>query len=85
MKFAVSVPTPVPVVYRRIGGSPQGLHQPFRRMGYRTLMRRAVVTVAVANRLRADTIEEFGLDPRRVVTIPNGVDPLDDRAVQVAR
>ncbi len=37
-------------------------------------MRRAARVVAVADRLREETIEEFGLEPEKVVTIPNGVD-----------
>lgn len=62
------------IVYRRIGSSPAwGPHNP-RRMVYGHLMRRAERIVAVAERVRIETINMFKVPSRRVVTIPNAVD-----------
>jgi glycosyltransferase involved in cell wall biosynthesis len=46
-----------------------------KRAFYARLVRRAARVVAVAASVRAETIDAFGLPPRQVVTIPNGVDP----------
>jgi glycosyltransferase involved in cell wall biosynthesis len=64
----------VPVFYRRIGSSPQwGTANP-RRIVYGHLMRRARRVIAVAERVRNETIKVFRLSPGRVVAIPNAVD-----------
>jgi glycosyltransferase involved in cell wall biosynthesis len=64
----------VPVVYRRIGAAPTWIRKGPRRVGHAALMRRAARIVTVAEWLRAEAVEHFGVDPARVVTIPNGVD-----------
>ncbi len=65
----------VPIVYRRIGVSPDRLARWIPKIGYRTLFRRASRIVAVAEAVRAETVERFRVPPERVITIPNGVDP----------
>jgi len=62
------------VVYRRIGSTPEWMAGGLRRAGHRAFIRRAARIVAVGEAVRAETIERFGIDPERVVTIPNGVD-----------
>ncbi|MGH2791293.1 MAG: glycosyltransferase [Actinomycetota bacterium] len=62
------------LVYRRIGSTPRWMAGDFRRAGLRLLMGRADAIVAVADALRIEMIEEFGVPPHRVVVIPNGVD-----------
>lgn len=64
-----------PLVYRRIGGAPAAMRRPARRRWHRSLIRRADAVVAVAEAIRQETLALFDLDPTRVVTIPNGVDP----------
>ena len=63
-----------PIVYRRIG-SVSWLSNGPRRALYGRLVRRADRVVAVAGSVRDETVAAFGLDPGRVVTIPNGADP----------
>lgn len=59
------------VVYRRWGSSAA---QGTRRLVYGWLMRRADRVVAVADVIRRETVELFGVAPRRIVTIPNARD-----------
>jgi glycosyltransferase involved in cell wall biosynthesis len=63
-----------PLVYRRIGSVSWLSNRP-RTALYGRLVRRADRVVAVAEAVRQETIEAFGVPPARVVTIPNGVDP----------
>lgn len=65
---------PTPIVYRRIG-SVSWLSSGPRRALYGRLVRRADRVVAVAGSVREETVTAFGLDPGKVVTIPNGADP----------
>jgi glycosyltransferase involved in cell wall biosynthesis len=74
------------VVYRRIGSTPPSIAHGPRRVVYGQLMRRAARVVAVAEAVRAETLEVFGLAGSHVVTIPNAVDarrllPRHDRAL----
>jgi glycosyltransferase involved in cell wall biosynthesis len=62
------------VVYRRIGSTPEWIARGPRRAVYRQLMRRAARVVAVAEAVRTETLEVFGLPMSHVVTIPNAVD-----------
>lgn len=64
----------IPVVYRRIGLAPKRITRGAGRIAHSHLMRRAARVVAVAEALRTETIETFGVPPHRVVTIPNAVD-----------
>nr|MBA2281918.1 glycosyltransferase family 4 protein [Acidimicrobiia bacterium] len=64
-----------PVVYRRIGGAPAAIHRAARRRWHRFFMARADAVVAVADAVRAETLALFRLEPARVVTIPNAVEP----------
>jgi glycosyltransferase involved in cell wall biosynthesis len=73
LKYAALAPG-APIVYRRIG-SLSWLSSGPRRLLYGRLVRRAARVVAVAESVRDETVAGFGLDPGRVVTIPNGVDP----------
>jgi glycosyltransferase involved in cell wall biosynthesis len=61
-----------PIVYRRIGMSPRWLRGP-RRMAYRALMLRTDRIVAVADAIRRETVERFGIHPSRVIHIPNAI------------
>lgn len=63
------------IVYRRIGDATQfrGKNLLSRR-AHVGLMRRAARVVSVAEALRSELVEQFGLTASRVVTIPNGVD-----------
>ncbi len=64
-----------PVIYRKIGmAASWAVHGP-RRAAYALLMARATRVTAVAEAIRRETIELFGVSPHRIVVIPNGVDP----------
>lgn len=62
------------LLYRKIGAAPSLSRRPVRRAVYATLMRRADVVVAVAECVRREALEVFGLPEHRVVTIPNAVE-----------
>jgi glycosyltransferase involved in cell wall biosynthesis len=62
------------IVYRRIGSTPDQIARGPRRTAYRLLMGRAARVVAVAEAVRTETLQVFGLPAPRVVTIPNAVD-----------
>ena len=62
------------IVYRRIGDARQFRGSRLRRRAHVGLMRRAARVVSVADAVRTELVDEFGLSPSRVVTIPNGVD-----------
>jgi glycosyltransferase involved in cell wall biosynthesis len=63
------------VIYRRIGSSDGREGRRLRWQAHGWLMRRAARVVAVAEALRRETIELFGVAPDRVVVIPKGIDP----------
>jgi glycosyltransferase involved in cell wall biosynthesis len=63
------------IVYRRIGLSPERATRSLTGRTYRVLMRRCRTIVAVAEAVRRETIDAFGVAADRVVTIPRGVDP----------
>jgi L-malate glycosyltransferase len=63
-----------PVIYRRIGSAPPRITRGPGRFGHGQLMRRASRIVAVAEALRREAIDTFGVSPGRVLTIPNAVD-----------
>ncbi len=63
------------IVYRRIGLSPDRATRGLTGRTYRLLMRRCRMIVAVAEAVRRETIDAFGVAADRVVTIPRGVDP----------
>jgi glycosyltransferase involved in cell wall biosynthesis len=63
------------IVYRRIGLSPDRATRGLTGRTYRLLMRRCRMIVAVAEAVRRETIDRFGVAADRVVTIPRGVDP----------
>jgi glycosyltransferase involved in cell wall biosynthesis len=62
------------VLYRRIGLSPERTRRGVTNLAYRLLLRRCKKIVAVAEAVRRETIDVFGVPPHRVVTIPGGVD-----------
>jgi glycosyltransferase involved in cell wall biosynthesis len=62
------------IVYRRIGRAHPWITSAPQKAVWGWLMRRAARVVAVAEVLRVETIDLFGVSPGRVVTIPNGVD-----------
>jgi glycosyltransferase involved in cell wall biosynthesis len=76
LKHAVSalLGLDTPIIYRRIGLAPHGLAQGPRRAVYGSLMRRAARVVAVAEKVRRETVDMFHVPSANVVTIPNGVD-----------
>ncbi len=63
-----------PIVYRKIGGAhPRFSRRPFRAL-YAQMLRRADRIVAVADAMRIEVIDRFGVPPSRVTTIPHAVD-----------
>lgn len=64
-----------PVVYRKIGAAPAWIMQGPRRLAHRVLMRRATEVVAVAEFVRREAVQLFGVSPAKVRTIPNAVNP----------
>lgn len=76
LKYAVlaTVGRRTPVVYRCIGVAPAWIHRGPRKVAYASLMRRTARIVAVAEAVRHELIEVFGLPQSRVISIPNGVD-----------
>ena len=78
--MAVSAAGSVPIVYRRIG-SVHGWTEPgLRRSAHGLLMRRAACVVAVAEEMRREAVDIFGVPTKKVVVIPNAVDPERIRA-----
>ncbi|HXF56081.1 MAG TPA: glycosyltransferase [Actinomycetota bacterium] len=65
---------PVRTIYRRIGAAHPRAATGLRRRAYRALMTRASRVVAIAEALRRETVEVFGVPPDRVRLIPNAVD-----------
>jgi glycosyltransferase involved in cell wall biosynthesis len=63
------------IVYRRIGSAAPWVATGIRRSMHGALMRKAHRVVTLADSIRTQTIAMYGLDPRRVVTIPRAVDP----------
>jgi glycosyltransferase involved in cell wall biosynthesis len=63
------------VVYRRIGTAPEAIRHGPRRATHAALLRRAHRIVAVAETVRRETVETFGVPAARVLTIPRGIDP----------
>jgi glycosyltransferase involved in cell wall biosynthesis len=76
LKYATAslVGSKTPLIYRRIGGAPSWVRRGIRRRAHGSLMRRAKRIVAVAEDLRREAVELFGVDPHKITTIPNGVD-----------
>ncbi len=74
LKYSVLVHGAGRLVYRRVGATPAWMAGRARRRVYSALMRRADLTIAVAETTRNEAIEAFGLDPRRTLSIPNAVD-----------
>lgn len=70
------------LVYRRIGAAPAWIKKGHRRLAHGSLMRHADRIVAVADAVRDETIDLFRVDPSKILTIPNGVDP---RRIETAR
>jgi glycosyltransferase involved in cell wall biosynthesis len=64
-----------PVVYRRIGAAPSWISRGPRRVAHGVLMNRAAKVVAVAEFVRRETVQLFGVPPAKVRTIPNAVNP----------
>lgn len=63
------------LVHRSIGTTHPAITVGARRRVYSALMRRPAITVAVAEAVRRELVDVFGLSNTSVVTIPNGVDP----------
>jgi glycosyltransferase involved in cell wall biosynthesis len=82
LKYAVLAGGRAPIVYRRIGSVTGWLSSRPRRALYARLVRRAARVVAVAESIRQETVDAFGLPAERVVTIANGV---DERRLQPTR
>jgi glycosyltransferase involved in cell wall biosynthesis len=74
LKYSVvaTVGHSTPVIYRRIGAAPRWITRGPRRLAYGMLLRRTARVVAVADSVRRETVELFGI--RHVITIPNAVD-----------
>jgi glycosyltransferase involved in cell wall biosynthesis len=64
----------IAILYRRIGTAPDGIARGFQRLVHGGLMRRSTRIVAVAEAVRNETIEMFGVPAERIVTIPRAID-----------
>jgi glycosyltransferase involved in cell wall biosynthesis len=64
-----------PIVYRRIGLAPREVRHGVRRVAHAALARRSVRIVAVSETVRREALHTFWMPEKRVITIPNGVDP----------
>jgi glycosyltransferase involved in cell wall biosynthesis len=67
---------PAGLVYRSIGLAPAEARRGPRRAVWSAICRRAERVVAVAEVVRREAVETFRVEPTRVVTIPNAVDPM---------
>lgn len=76
LKYAVpaAIGTGVRVVYRKIGKAPALAGRRVRRAAHGGLIRRAARVVAVADVVRREAVDVFGVSERQIVTIPNAVD-----------
>jgi glycosyltransferase involved in cell wall biosynthesis len=73
-KYAL-LATSAPVVYHAIGTLPErACHGP-RRLLWRGLARRAALIVAVSDDVASQYRRVLGVDPSRIVVVPNGRDP----------
>lgn len=63
------------VVLRSIGLAPPQVTRGLRRQAWKRISGRAAKVIAVADAVRAQAIGTFQIEPARVVTIPNAVDP----------
>lgn len=61
-------------LYRRIGLANPSITHGLRRLAHANLMRRADRVVAVADAVRQETVDVFGVPGDRVVTVPRGID-----------
>jgi glycosyltransferase involved in cell wall biosynthesis len=75
LKYASLARSGRQLVYRRIGSVHPRTTFGVRRKLLGTLMRRAARVVVLADAVRQETVETFGVARDRIVTIPNGVDP----------
>jgi glycosyltransferase involved in cell wall biosynthesis len=84
LKYCVGArpPRSTRLVYRRIGSVHPWLSRGPKRALYAGLIRRADAVVAVADMVRQETIIDLRTGPEKVVTIPNGVDPIRIRPVR---
>jgi glycosyltransferase involved in cell wall biosynthesis len=73
-KHAVVAGVGLPVVYRKIGLASPWIASAPRRRAYAGMMRRASRVIAVAEEIRSELIEVFGVPPDKVVTIATGRD-----------
>lgn len=81
LKYSVVCADPqVPVVYRSIGLAPPWVLRGARAAVYRGLLRKAARIVAVAETIRRQAMDVFGVSAHRVVHIPNGIDARRMRA-----
>jgi glycosyltransferase involved in cell wall biosynthesis len=67
--------SPSRLVYRKIGSAPPWMSHGLRRKAHAGLMRRAARIVTVDEVLKREAVELFRVPERRIITIPNGVDP----------
>lgn len=76
LKYAVpaTLRSRVPIVYRRIGSTPEWASSAAQRSLYGALARRAAAVVAVSEATREETLRIFRVHATRAITIPNAVD-----------
>ncbi|HSM45796.1 MAG TPA: glycosyltransferase family 4 protein [Acidimicrobiia bacterium] len=70
----LALPRTLPLVYLTIGSAHPRLRRPLSSMLHRRYTRRADVVVAVSAEVAEETRELHGLEPERIVVIPNGRD-----------
>jgi glycosyltransferase involved in cell wall biosynthesis len=75
LKYTVAAAGRTPVVYHRFGIATPAAHRGWRRRFHRALVSRAALVVAISDDVREEVVELLGVDPARVVMVPNGRDP----------
>jgi glycosyltransferase involved in cell wall biosynthesis len=73
-KYSLAARGRRPLIYRRIGWASPSAHRWPRRVFHARLMRRADLVICLAEAVRQETIQRFGLPPEDVITIPNASD-----------
>jgi glycosyltransferase involved in cell wall biosynthesis len=75
LKYAVAAAGSTPIVYYRFGVATPAANRGWRRRFHRALVSRAALVVAISDDVRDEVVDLLGVEPDRVVMVPNGRDP----------
>ena len=77
LKYAVAAAAAqhTPIVYYRFGIATPAANRGWRRRFHRALVSRAKLVVAISDDVREEVVDLLGVEPDRVVMVPNGRDP----------